>query len=320
MDDSERSKEEIRESEKDVEEKVKQLADMVREAQHLVVYTGAGVSTSAKIPDFRGPKGVWTLKEKGLAPKMEITIEQAIPTPTHMALVELQNKGILKYLVSQNVDGLHRRSGINPQMCSELHGNVYLEICEECGTEYLREYSVTERAGKEIDVFPMSFSEVRHLTGRRCEDKKCKGILRDSIIDFGESLPTYAFKMAKKNSKMCDVAIVLGSSLTVSPACDLPKLANKLVIVNLQGTPLDSLCSLRIHSTCDFVMIKLIEQLGLKIPEFEDCRKTIIYQSEDPEARFLRKPVQKNKSLPNVTSSVSIEGLFENKEKSCSIL
>jgi NAD-dependent SIR2 family protein deacetylase len=84
---------------------VKQLADKIRSAEHLVVFTGAGVSTSARIPDFRGPKGVWTLKQKGKLPNLEITIEQAMPTKCHMALVELQNQNIMKFLISQNVDG-----------------------------------------------------------------------------------------------------------------------------------------------------------------------------------------------------------------------
>ena len=82
-------------------------------------------------------------------PKMDVTIEQAFPTYCHMSMVELQNQGILKYTISQNVDGLHRRSGIKPDMLSELHGNVYLEVCDDCGTEYLRNYSV---CGKRIEL------------------------------------------------------------------------------------------------------------------------------------------------------------------------
>lgn len=91
------------------------LAENIRAAKHFIAFTGAGVSTSAGIPDFRGPQGAWTLRAQGkeVLFKGETTL-QAIPTPTHMALVELQQRGILKYLVSQNCDGLHRRSGILP--------------------------------------------------------------------------------------------------------------------------------------------------------------------------------------------------------------
>jgi len=320
MEDDDRDRKEYNEEENDVEEKVKQLAKLFKESQHIVFYTGAGISTSAKIPDFRGPQGVWTLREKGKAPKMEITIEQAIPTAAHLALVELQNNKIMKYLVSQNVDGLHRRSGIKPQCLSELHGNVYLEICEDCGTEYLRSYAVTDHCGDEIDMMELSFSEIRHMTGRRCEKKECKGILRDSIIDFGENLPSYQLKMAEANSKLCDLAIVLGSSLTVSPACELPKLASKLVIVNLQKTSFDDDCVLRIYSTCDKVMTKLMEYLELNIPEFQEEKRgdTLIYQPEDPNARFLRKYVERERVKPD--GITSIEGVYEKPKNSCVIL
>lgn len=91
------------------------LANRIKNSKHCIAFTGAGVSTSAGIPDFRGPKGAWTLRAQGkqLDFKASTTL-QAIPSPTHMALVELQNRGFLKYLVSQNCDGLHRRSGILP--------------------------------------------------------------------------------------------------------------------------------------------------------------------------------------------------------------
>ena len=90
---------------------IQDLVKMVRESKHLVVHTGAGISTSCGIPDFRGPKGVWTLEEKGEQPKFEMNFEDAIPSATHMALIKLEQVGILKYVISQNVDGLHLRSG-----------------------------------------------------------------------------------------------------------------------------------------------------------------------------------------------------------------
>lgn len=98
-----------------VDQKAQALADRIRASKHLVAFTGAGVSTSAGIADFRGPEGAWTLMAQGREHDLRsIDTLQAIPTPTHMALVELQNRGILKYVISQNCDGLHRRSGILP--------------------------------------------------------------------------------------------------------------------------------------------------------------------------------------------------------------
>jgi len=102
-------------SKEDLEQKARQLADMIRQSKHFIVFTGAGISTSAGIPDFRGPEGAWTLQAQGRQCAAPTTSTlQAIPTATHMALVELQNRNILKYVVSQNCDGLHRRSGILP--------------------------------------------------------------------------------------------------------------------------------------------------------------------------------------------------------------
>ena len=105
--------------------KVKALAQLVRESEHTVAYTGAGISTSAKIPDYRGPQGVWTLRDRGETPKMEVTLDQALPTKGHMALVQLKNEGAVKFLTSTNVDGLHRRSGFGAHEMSELHGYVF---------------------------------------------------------------------------------------------------------------------------------------------------------------------------------------------------
>lgn len=106
---------ELSEADVVLDDKARQLADLIRSSKHFIVFTGAGVSTSAGIPDFRGPEGQWTLQAQGRQrTTAAVSSLQAIPTATHMALVELQNQGILKYLVSQNCDGLHRRSGILP--------------------------------------------------------------------------------------------------------------------------------------------------------------------------------------------------------------
>ncbi len=95
--------------------KARQLANLIRQSKHFIVFTGAGISTSAGIPDFRGPEGAWTLQAQGRQrTTAAVSTLQAMPTLTHMALVELQNRGSMAYLVSQNCDGLHRRSGILP--------------------------------------------------------------------------------------------------------------------------------------------------------------------------------------------------------------
>ena len=104
--------------------KVKVLAGLVRSAAHGVAFTGAGISHSSGIPTYRGPDGVWTRMDKGLSAPQGVNLEDAVPTQGHMAIVELLNKGYLKHLVSTNVDGLHRRSGVTQDQLSELRQHL----------------------------------------------------------------------------------------------------------------------------------------------------------------------------------------------------
>ncbi|GMQ07411.1 hypothetical protein CsSME_00051606 [Camellia sinensis var. sinensis] len=119
--------------------KIKKLALMIQKSKHLVVFTGAGISTSCGIPDFRGPKGVWTLQREGKdVHEASLPFHRAMPSMTHMALVELEKASFLKF----NVDSLHLRSGIPREKLAELHGNSFKEICSKCGVEYLRDFEV----------------------------------------------------------------------------------------------------------------------------------------------------------------------------------
>jgi len=255
------TKEEIEEhfdDPKEVEWKVKLLAENIKESKHLVVYTGAGISTSAKIPDYRGPKGVWTLRDKGETPKFEVTMEQALPTTAHMSLLELEKQGIMKFLVSTNVDGLHRRSGISVDKIAELHGNCYLEKCSTCGKEYLRTFDVG--------------CTTHHKTGRTCDKNGCNGALIDSIINFGENLPLKELESTQNHASQSDFALVLGTSMRVQPACSFPSQAvkngGKMVIVNLQKTPFDGECFLIIRERTDKVMELLMKELKLEVPQY----------------------------------------------------
>jgi mono-ADP-ribosyltransferase sirtuin 6 len=121
--------EEIEEKPEELAAKIKALAGMIRDSKHCVFFTGAGVSTSAGIPDYRGPEGVWTLKATGGQRKTKaVPMLSALPTVTHMAMVKLHDVDRMHYLVSQNVDGIHRKSGVHPQRLCELHGNSNLEV------------------------------------------------------------------------------------------------------------------------------------------------------------------------------------------------
>ena len=115
-----------------IETKCALLADWMRESKHVVFHTGAGISTAAGIPDFRGPNGVWTLEKRGLKPEKSVSFDEAQPTKTHMAIKALVEAKYIKYIVSQNIDGLHLRSGLKREFLSELHGNMFVEKCNAC--------------------------------------------------------------------------------------------------------------------------------------------------------------------------------------------
>jgi len=252
-----------------LEEKAAILADWIRLSKHFIAFTGAGISTSCGIPDYRGPEGVWTLRAQGKTAKANTTTLKAIPSTTHMSLLRLQTDGLLKYIVSQNTDGLHRRSGINPLALSELHGNSNLEKCESCPAEFLRDRRVRINATGVND----------HYTGNTCP--KCKkGRLQDTIINFGENLPEETLLRAVDNADEADLCLSLGSSLTVSPANSIPKRVAKrgkhLVIVNLQNTPLDSYADLRVYAKTDDFMKIVMRLLDLEIPKFILSRRAVV--------------------------------------------
>ncbi|KAI2462943.1 DHS-like NAD/FAD-binding domain-containing protein [Annulohypoxylon bovei var. microspora] len=260
-----------------VDKKAEALVKLLRKSKHLIVFTGAGISTSAGIPDFRGPKGVWTLRAQGKQTTGAVSTLQAIPTPTHMALVELQNRGMLQYLISQNCDGLHRKSGILPDRIAELHGNNNREYCKDCGTEYIRDFRAVASYEKTVHD---------HRTGRKCA--RCDGVLLDSIINFGESLPAEALQLARDHAEKADVCLVLGSSLTVSPANEIPETVAsrkgaKLVICNLQETPSDGLADLRIRSRADDLVVQVMAKLNLAIPPFI-LRRRLMVKMESTES------------------------------------
>ena len=178
-----------------------------------------------------------------------------------MALVELTEKDHLKFIVSQNVDGLHRKSGIPAQNIAELHGNTNLEVCEECGREYMRDTRVRNAQRTH-----------EHRTGRMCESPGCNGHLKDTIINFNENLNSAILELGNANCASADLCLVMGSSLRVSPANGMPQACaengGRLVICNLQQTPLDHLAALVIHAKCDDIMELLMQKLAYQIPKW----------------------------------------------------
>eukprot|EP01065_Artemidia_motanka_P050424 TRINITY_DN8623_c0_g1_i1.p1 TRINITY_DN8623_c0_g1~~TRINITY_DN8623_c0_g1_i1.p1 ORF type:complete len:562 (+),score=213.65 TRINITY_DN8623_c0_g1_i1:69-1688(+) len=267
---SDRAMEEIRETAEQVDAKAAQLAEMIRKARHVTFFTGAGISTAAGIADYRGPKGVWTLQAQGRASEIRSgQMVSAVPTATHMALSTLVERGLAHHVISQNLDGLHRKSGIPGDNMSELHGNSNVEYCSKCRREYMRDFDVTQTSIEDRGG---------HETGRRCVVEGCGGALHDTVINFGEGLAPELIAKAFAQAGHSDLHIVLGSSLTVAPASDLPRETQrhggKLCIVNLQRTPQDHAADLRVHASVNDFMERVMAHLDIPIPAFR-VRRTV---------------------------------------------
>jgi len=224
----------------DLEKRIKTLALWLYESRYPVVFTGAGISTESGLPDFRGPDGLWTRGDKGLAPKPTTRSWDSVdPNKGHMAIVELQKLGKLKFLISQNVDNLHLKSGIRPELLAELHGNITKRRCTRC------EKPIDKATGQTIS--------------------ECGGSLTSSVVDFGQSLPERDLTLSFEHSRRSDLFIVVGSSLVVTPAANLPSEAiqsgARLVIVNQGETPFDPHAHLRFNEAIREVLPRAVKRL-----------------------------------------------------------
>ncbi len=214
------------------------LKKLLENSKYTVVFTGAGMSTESGLPDFRSAaKGLWKMKDpsqyasidalynnrKEFTEFYRIRIENLLkhePHKGHYILADLEKKGIVKSIITQNVDGYHKKAGSENVM--ELHGRLYELFCLSCRASYPCERYLEEG-------------------GVQC---RCGGFIRPSVVLFGEGLPEDAMDKAYKETMKADLFIVLGSSLQVSPANQYPLIAKrngaKLVIINMEPTIMDS--------------------------------------------------------------------------------
>jgi NAD-dependent deacetylase len=223
-----------------------EVASWMREARSVVVLTGAGISTESGIPDFRGPQGVWTKDPKAEKlsnlhhymndPEVRVASWQARlvhpawaaePNAAHRAVAELERKGHLDMLVTQNIDGLHQNAGSSPDRVIEIHGTMREVVCMACG----------ERA-------PMERALERVRAGEADPPcRSCGGILKSATISFGQQLVAEDLARAEKAARNCDLFLALGTTLTVYPVAYLPETAleagARLVIANAAPTPYD---------------------------------------------------------------------------------
>lgn len=251
-----------------LDQQIDQVADLVAKSEKIIFFTGAGVSTESGIPDFRGPDGIWSKYDpedftidRFLADSkvrklhwefltgggLNITVAQ--PNPAHYAIAELEKMGKLYGVVTQNVDGLHQKSGVSENMVFQLHGDLSHAKCLSCTTRYPME-EIIEWMARDKD-----------LEEPKCA--ACKGMLKPDAVFFGEQLPWGVLMESEKRSRACDLCIVLGSSLVVYPAAMIPQYAQqggaKLVIINMGATEMDRMADIRIDAKAGEVTPRILE-------------------------------------------------------------
>ena len=220
------------------------IVELLREARKILVFTGAGISTGSGIRDFRGPKGVWKTRQpvyyeaflSSEAARVEYwdqkleawpSFRDAEPNAAHRAVAALEEKGKLRSLVTQNIDGLHAAAGISPEKLVEIHGTNRQVQCVSCG----------ERTAPEAHM--ESFASTRKPP--LCP---CGGYLKPATISFGQSLRPEDLQRAGIAAGSCDLVVALGSTLSVHPAASFPLAAAErgapYVIINRGETEHDS--------------------------------------------------------------------------------
>ena len=232
---------------------ISRLAQSMRTARHVVVFTGAGMSTESGIPDFRSPGGVWSRMQpiefddflhspearheswrRVFSGERGWTGKQ--PNAGHAVIADWVRAGRVAHVITQNVDNLHQASGVPDSQVTELHGNAGYARCLDCG------------ARAELDKLRADFELLGEV--RSCET--CGGLLKLATISFGQAMPETAMEHAERETLACDLFLAIGSSLQVYPAAGFPEMAKthgaKLVILNREETGLDAIADLMIHA------------------------------------------------------------------------
>ncbi len=245
---------------------VQTVRGWIAAARRIVVLTGAGISTDSGIPDFRGPQGVWTrnphaekmatlqhyvadpdVRKRSWQDRLSSPAWQAKPNAGHLALVELERRGNLDTLVTQNVDGLHLMAGTSPERLIQIHGTMREVTCLACG----------ERA-------PMERALARVRAG---EDdpacRSCGGILKSATISFGQSLVAADLTRAQQAAHRSDLMLAVGTKLSVWPIAGVVPTAKeagaRVVIINAEPTELDSMADAVLRGSISEILPRLVE-------------------------------------------------------------
>jgi NAD-dependent deacetylase len=237
-------------------------ADLVFRSKHMIALTGAGHSTPSGIPDFRSPRsGLWEKANPMLVasiwafrlnPKtfydwirpLARTMLDATPNPAHVALADLEAMGYLKAIITQNIDNLHQRAGSRRVL--ELHGHMREATCIRC-----------------YKVVPIDAKLEQSVLAGKVPHCECGGVLKPNVILFGEQLPIRVYNEAVAEARSCDLILVAGSSLEVTPAADLPFVAMengaKSIVVNFEPTCFDSHANVVIHGDVAVILPAILD-------------------------------------------------------------
>jgi len=260
-----------------------QARALLEQASRVFVLTGAGISTAAGIPDFRGPQGLWTLDPKAeLVSDLEHYLHddevreaawerrahQAVwtarPTRAHQALATFEGTGRLVGIATQNTDGLHQAAGTSEHLVHEVHGNARLVRCEECGHEQpMAEVIARVQAG---DPDPRCLHLAIGSPEPDPNGETCGGILRATVILFGELLDTEVIEACVEAAEQCDLLVAIGTTLTVQPVAGLLPYAigagAKALIINNAETEYDDLAHVSLRADTEVAVPALFSPPG----------------------------------------------------------
>ena len=245
--------------------RLEQALGLIEACNRIVVLTGAGISTDSGIPDFRGPKGVWTknpdaekmatlqnyladgeLRERSWKSKLDSAARRAKPNVGHRALVTLERQEKLHTLITQNIDGLHQDAGTDPDKVVEIHGTVRDVMCMSCD----------DRASMEV-----AFERVRAgEADPSC--RRCGGILKSATISFGQALVAEDLARSQQAALECDLMFAIGTTLAVFPIAAVVPVAHRagasVVILNAEATEMDDLADVVLRGQIGEVLPALI--------------------------------------------------------------
>jgi len=247
-----------------LEQAIADVRGWIGAAKRIVAITGAGISTDSGISDFRGPEGVWTknpeaekmatlqyyvadpaLRERAWKHRIESAMWRKEPNDGHRALVEIEKRGTLHAIITQNVDGLHQKAGNSPERMIEIHGTMADYACLSCE-----------------DRGPIGVVLDRVRAGEKDPHCKCGGILKSATISFGQDLVHEDLLRLQKVSSECDLMLAVGSTLSVFPAADAVPIARqsgaRVVIVNGSPTEMDPLADAVLRGSISEILTRLV--------------------------------------------------------------